>query len=194
MSFLYGLAFVVGLLILISLNVVKQKATTELYQKLHPPKKQQEEFLKACALYLEYRKDPETHPEPAKDAKRDAAKDIQDQGFLPACLEHLGSPKDQKARLKLFAADRQPAHITYQAIKTVSLTAFRACQAQDQLLSGYSQDKRFWNGATFDPDKWALYCSEMDHSFNQMVDRYLNEVQDASPLEVGPKTDQADLS
>lgn len=187
MSFLYGLAFVVGLVILISLNVVKQKATTELYQKLHPPKKQQEEFLKACALYLEYQKNSEEHPEPAEDAKRGAALDIQSQGFLPACLEHLGSPKDQKARLKLFAADRQPAHITYQAIKTVSLTAFRACQAQDQLLSGYSQDKRFWNGATFDPDKWNRYCSEMDHSFNQMVDRYLNELPSGASSETGPK-------
>ena len=128
MSFLYTLAFVVGLLILIFLNIVKQRANTELYRKLHPPKKQQEEFLKACELFLEYRKNPEEHPEPVKDAKRDAALDIQEQGFLPACLEHLGYPKDKNARLKLYAADGEPEHITYRAIETVSQETFRACQ------------------------------------------------------------------
>ena len=172
MTVLYVLAFVAGMAILIYLNVVKQKATTELYRKLHPPKKQQEEFLTACRLYLEYRKYPEEHPEPAKDAKRDAAHEIQEQGFLPACLEHLGYPKKQVDRLALYAADGEPEHLTYRAIETASREAFLACQTQDQSLSGYSQDKRFWNDATFDPDAWNRYCLEMNQEFQKLADLY----------------------
>ncbi len=176
MSFPFVIAFLVGMAILMYLNVVKQKATTELYQKLHPPKKQQEEFLKACELYLEYRKNPEEHPEPAKDAKRDAALDIQKQGFLPAALEHLAHPKDQKKRLALIIRDGEPSHITYQAIETASQAAFRTCQEQDALLSGYSQDKRFWNDATFNTDAWERYCNEMDQAFQQIAERYADNL------------------
>ena len=98
--------------------------------------------------------------------------EIQTQGFLPACLEHLGYPKKQDARLKLFAADGEPEHITYRAIETASPEAFLACQAQDRSLSGYSQDPRFWNDATFNLEAWERYCSEMRQEFQNIRERF----------------------
>lgn len=188
MSVMFGILVVLGIALLMFLNIVKQKATTDLYQKMHPPKKEQEEFLKACELYLEYRKDPETHPEPARDAKRDAAMAVENEGFLPAALEHLGYPKDPKKRAVLLAADKEPTHITYQSIETVSRAAFLACREEDRGLAGYSQDKRFWNDSTFSNDAWNRYIAEMDAAFNQMVDRYLSEVADTT-AEFGPHID-----
>ena len=192
MSFLYALALVGGILILIFLNVVKQRANMELYRKLHPPKKCQEEFLKACELFLAYCKAPEAHRAPAMEAKRDAALAIQEQGFLPACLEHLGRPKDRQARLALLAADREPSYITYQAIQRVSQAAFISCRAQDRSLTGYSQDQRFWDNGTFLPEKWDAYCHEMDLAFNRMVARYETELPDQSSAEPGPVIDLTD--
>ena len=187
MSVPFMLVLVGGLALIIFLTVVKQKATTELHHKLHPPKKQQEEFLKACELYLEYRKDPESHPIPAKHAKRDAAKDILEQGHLPAALIHLEFPKNPHARLLLMTQDSEPAHLTYRAIETASQEAFLICRQQDQDLTGYMQDKRFWNGGTLDTAAWSSYCEETELAYNQMVERYLKELPPESATEIGPK-------
>lgn len=175
MSFLLGLAAVALFLLLLFLTVVKHRADTALYQKLHPPKKQQEEFLKACALYLEYRNAPEAHPSPVRDAKRDAALAIQEEGFLPAALEHLAFPKKEEKRMALLCADGEPQPFTYQALQTASEEAFRVCQQQDQGLTGYSQDPRFWNGETFDTQAWEVYCGEMDRAFRELADRFSRE-------------------
>ena len=188
MSIPFILVLVGGLSLIIFLTVVKQRATTELHHKLHPPKKQQEEFLKACELYLEYRKDPETHPGPAKDAKRDAAKDILEQGHLPAALVHLEFPKNPHARLLLMTQDGEPAHFTYRAIETASQETFLTCRQQDQNLTGCMQDKQFWNGDTFSAEAWSHYCGDMEHAYNQMVERYLNELPPEFSSEIGPKT------
>lgn len=175
MSFLLGLAAAALFLLLLFLTVVKHRADTALYHKLHPPKKQQEEFLKACGLYLEYRNAPEAHPSPARDAKRDAALAIQQEGFLPAALEHLAFPKKEEKRLALLCADGEPKQFTYQAIQTASEESFRVCQQQDQGLTGYSQDPRFWNSETFDQAGWQDYCQEMDRAFRELADRFSRE-------------------
>lgn len=188
MSVLFGVVAIGALALIIFLTIVKQKATTDLYRKMHPPKKQQEEFLKACELYLEYRKNPEEHPEPARDAKRDAAADIQTQGYLPAALIHLGFPKDPRKRAALMVADQEPAHITYHAIETMSREAFLVCRKEDSGLTGYAQDPCFWNGPTFSNDTWKQYLAEMDTAFNNMVARYLSEVAD-SDAAFGPHID-----
>lgn len=175
MSFLLTAAVLATLALLLFLTMVKHKADTELHHKLHPPKKQQEEFLKACALYLEYRNAPEAHPSPVRDAKRDAALAIQEEGFLPAALEHLAFPKKEEKRMALLCADGEPKQFTYQAIQTVSAESFRVCQQQDQGLTGYSQDPRFWNGETFDTQAWEVYCGEMDRVFRELADRFSRE-------------------
>lgn len=169
MSFLLGLAAVALFLLLLFLTVVKHKADTALYQKLHPPKKQQEEFLKACALCMEY--EAAGHPEPAMEAKRDAALAIQKEGFLPAALERLGFPQKEEKRMALLCADGEPQPFTYQAIRTVSEEAFRVCQQQDQGLTGFAQAPRFWNSGTFDAKTWEAYCGEMDRAFRELADR-----------------------
>ena len=183
----FMLVLVGGLALIIFLTVVKQKATTELHHKLHPPKKQQEEFLKACQLYLEYRKDPEAHPEPAKDAKRDAAKDILAQGYLPAALVHLEFPKNPHARLLLMTQDGEPAHFTYRAIETASQEAFLTCRQQDQTLTGCMQDKQFWNGDTFSAEAWSHYCGDMELAYNQLVERCLKELPPEAAFKIGPQ-------
>jgi hypothetical protein len=185
MSVVYGIAFVAALAFLIFLNVVKNRASAELHTKLHPPKKEQEEFLKACELYLEYRNQPEEHPQLVADAKYDAAVQIRTDGFLPAALESLPvqstdkmkKPVDYKAIIR---ANGEPAYMTYKAIETVSRAAFLEAQKRDALLSGYSQDKRFWNQDCFNTEAWKQYCAEMNESFNRMVDRYLEEVKDGA--------------
>ncbi len=190
MSVVYGIAFVAAMAFLIFLNVVKNRSSAELYAKLHPPKKEQEEFLKVCELYLAYRNQPEEHPRPVVDAKYDAAVQIRTDGFLPAALESLPvrstdkmkKPVDYKAIIR---ADGEPAYMTCKAIETVSRTAFLEAQKRDALLSGYAQDKRFWNQDCFNTEAWKQYCAEMNEAFNRMVDRYLAEVQDGT--EKGPK-------
>ena len=190
MSVVYGIAFVAAMAFLIFLNVVKNRSSAELYAKLHPPKKEQEEFLKVCELYLAYRNQPEEHSQPVVDAKYDAAVQIRTDGFLPAALESLPvrstdkmkEPVDYKAIIR---ADGEPAYMTYKAIETVSRTAFLEAQKRDALLSGYAQDKRFWNQDCFNTEAWKQYCAEMNEAFNRMVDRYLTEVQDGT--EKGPK-------
>lgn len=190
MSVVYGIAFVAAMAFLIFLNVVKNRSSAELYAKLHPPKKEQEEFLKVCELYLAYRNQPEEHSQPVVDAKYDAAVQIRTDGFLPAALESLPvrstdkmkKPVDYKAIIR---ADGEPAYMTYKAIETVSRTAFLEAQKRDALLSGYAQDKRFWNQDCFNTEAWKQYCAEMNEAFNRMVDRYLTEVQDGT--EKGPK-------
>lgn len=190
MSVVYGIAFVAAMAFLIFLNVVKNRSSAELYAKLHPPKKEQEEFLKVCELYLAYRNQPEEHSQPVVDAKYDAAVQIRTDGFLPAALESLPvrstdkmkKPVDYKAIIR---ADGEPAYMTYKAIETVSRTAFLEAQKRDALLSGYAQDKRFWNQDCFNTEAWKQYCAEMNEAFNRMVDRYLAEVQDGT--EKGPK-------
>ena len=190
MSVVCGIAIVAALAFLIYLNVVKNRASMELHAKLHPPKKEQEEFLLACERYLEYRKQPEEHPQLLADAKYDAAVQIRTEGFLPAALESLPvrstdkmkKPVDYKAIIR---ADGEPAYMTYKAIETVSRTAFLEARKRDALLSGYSQDKRFWRQDCFNTEAWEQYCAEMDEAFNRMVDRYLAEVEDST--EKGPK-------
>ena len=190
MSIVYGIAFVAALAFLIFLNVVKNRAGAELHAKLHPPKKEQEEFLLVCERYLEYRNQLEEHPHLLADAKYDAAVQIRTEGFLPAALESLPvrstdkmkKPVDYKAIIR---ADGEPAYMTYTAIETVSRTAFLEARKRDALLSGYAQDKRFWNQDCFNPEAWKQYCAEMDEAFNRMVDRYLAEVEDGT--EKGPK-------
>ena len=190
MSVVYGIAFVAAMAFLIFLNVVKNRSSAELYAKLHPPKKEQEEFLKVCELYLAYRNQLEEHSQPVVDAKYDAAVQIRTDGFLPAALESLPvrstdkmkKPVDYKAIIR---ADGEPAYMTYKAIETVSRTAFLEAQKRDALLSGYAQDKRFWNQDCFNTEAWKQYCAEMNEAFNRMVDRYLAEVQDGT--EKGPR-------
>lgn len=173
MSFLLGLAAAALFLLLLFLTVVKHKADTALYHKLHPPKKQQEEFLRACALCMEY--EAAGRPEAAMEAKRDAALAIQEEGFLPAALEHLAFPKKEEKRMALLCANGEPQQFTYQAIRTVSQEAFRICQQQDQGLTGFAQDPRFWNGETFDQTGWQDYCQEMDRAFRELADRFSRE-------------------
>lgn len=181
MSFLYGIAFLVLLAVLIFLSVVRNSASANLHAKLHPPKKEQEEFLKACELYLEYCKNPQEHPEPEADAKYDAAVWIQKEGFLPAALEELPvqrtenrfqKPVDYKAMMR---EEGQPAYMTYEAIRNLRREAFLAARKQDQLLSGYTQDPRFWNGDTFNAEAWKAYCAEMDAAFCQMADQAVTQ-------------------
>jgi hypothetical protein len=189
MSVVYGIAFVAAMAFLIFLNVVKNRTSAELYAKLHPPKKEQEEFLKACELYLAYRNQPEEHLQPVMDAKYDAAVQIRTDGFLPAALESLPvrstdkmkKPVDYKAIIR---ADGEPEYMTYKAIETVSRAAFLEAQKRDALLSGYAQDKRFWNQDCFNAEAWKQYCAERNEAFNRMVDRYLAEVEDGT--EKGP--------
>ena len=186
----FMLVLVGGLALIIFLTVVKQKATTELHHKLHPPKKEQEEFLMACERYLEYRKQPEEHPQLLADAKYDAAVQIRTEGFLPAALECLPVQNDNKLKKPvdykaIIRADGEPAYMTYKAIETVNRTAFLEARKRDALLSGYAQDKRFWNQDCFNPEAWKQYCAEMDEAFSRMVDRYLAEVEDGT--EKGPK-------
>ena len=190
MSVVYGIAFVAALAFLIFLNVVKNRASAELHAKLHPPKKEQEEFLNACERYLEYRNQKEEHPQPVADAKYDAAVQIRTEGFLPAALERLPTPNTGKMKRPvdykaIIRADAEPAYMTYKAIETVSRDAFLEARKRDALLSGYSQDKRFWNQDCFSQEAWKQYCAEMDEAFNRMVDRYLAEVEDGT--EKGPK-------
>ena len=191
MSGLYIILAVILLVAAIFISSMRLKLGNEQYKNTHPPKKQQEEFLKACELYLEYRKDPAEHPKPAKDAKRDAGLDISSQGYLPACLKSTVIPRG--AELKwIVSEDASPAYMTYQAIETVSQQTFCECQTQDGLLTGYSQDPRFWKETTFDIDGWKRYCCEMSEAFNQLVDRYLTEVQDETVK--GPKINLDDPS
>ena len=192
MSFLSILAFFVLLAVLICLNVVKNRASADLHTKLHPPKKEQEEFLKVCELYLDYRKAPEDHPEPEADAKYDAAVSVRTEGFLPMAWERLpvhnpgkGKPKvDYKSFLR---ADGEPEYVTYDAIRTASREVFLKCRKQDQLLSGYSQDPRFWNDGTFNSKAWQTYCGEMDTAFDQLAERFLREAEGG--IEKGPDMD-----
>lgn len=193
MTIVSAIVFVAALAILIFLTVVKNRAGAELHAKLHPPKKEQEEFLKACELYLEYRKNPEEHPNLMADAKYDAAVQIRTDGFLPAALKSLPvhstnkmkKPVDYKAIIR---ADGEPAYMTYDAIRTVSQKAFLECRKQDGMLTGYSQDKRFWNDDVFNIEAWKNYCDDMEIVFNQMVDRYQEEVDDGT--EKGPKMER----
>ena len=180
MSFLYGAAFLVLLAVLIFLSVVRNKVGVKLHVKLHPPKKQQEEFLKACELYLEYRNDPQEHPEPESDAKYNAAVWIQKDGFLPAALEELPvrrteklfqRPVDYKAMMR---EEGEPAYMTYEAIRKICREALLEARKQDQLLSGYTQDPRFWNGDTFNAEAWKAYCAEMDAAFDRLADQAAN--------------------
>ena len=181
MTIVYVIGFVAAMAFLIYLNVVKNRASAELHAKLHPPKKEQEEFLKVCELYLEYRKASEEHPNPAADAKYDAAVQIRTDGFLPAALERLPVHSTNKMKKAvdykaILRADGEPAYMTYEAIRTVSQTAFRESRKQDEMLTGYSQDKRFWNNDVFNMEAWKSYCDDMDSAFNQMVERYASEV------------------
>lgn len=176
MSLLSVIAFLVLLALLIFVSVIRNRANTLLHEKLHPPKKEQEEFLKACELYLEYREKPEEHPEPEADAKYDAAVIVRKEGFLPMALEHLPVQNSGKGRPKVdykksLRADGEPEYVTYDAIRTMSRDAFLKCRKQDQLLSGYSQDPRFWNNDTFNNGAWGTYCSEMDDAFDQLAER-----------------------
>ena len=191
MPVLYTILMVLLLIAAIFLSSLRLKLGNEQHKKTHPPQKQQEEFLKACELYLEYRKDPSEHPHPAKDAKCDAGLDISSQGYLPACLKSTVIPKGADIKW-LLREDASPEYMTYNAIETVSQNTFLECQTQDGLLSGYSQDARFWNESTFDIDGWKRYCREMSKAFNQLVDRYMAEVQDETIK--GPKIDLGDLS
>lgn len=177
MSFLSILAFVGLLAALIALNVVKNRANADLHAKLHPPKKEQEEFLKACELYLEYCEKPEEHPEPEADAKYDAAVAVRKEGFLPMALERLPVQNPGKGKRKVdyksfLRADGEPEYVTYDAIRTASREVFLKCRKQDQLLSGYSQDPRFWNEGTFHIGAWETYCGEMDAAFDQLAERF----------------------
>ena len=191
MSFLSIVLFAALIAVLILLTVVKNRASADLHAKLHPPKKEQEEFLKACELYLEYRNNPSEHPDPVADAKYDAAVWSRTGGFLPLALDPLPvhradkrfqKPVDYKAILR---ADGEPAYLTYEAIQTVNRAAFLECRKHDQLLSGYSQDPRFWNGGTFQTNAWKEYCAEMDAAFNAMVERFVRETNDGA--EKGPR-------
>jgi len=191
MSVLSMILFCVALAALIFLTVVKNRASAELHAKLHPPKKEQEEFLKACELYLEYRRNPQEHPEPEADAKYDAAVWVRADGFLPAALEQLPvqrtdkkfqKPVDYKAIIR---ADGEPAYVTYDAIRNVRQAAFLECRKHDQLLSGYTQDPRFWRDGSFHAEAWKEYCAGMDEAFNRMVERFLQEVDDGA--EKGPR-------
>ena len=177
MSVLHVVLFVLLLVCLIFLSVVRNKASTDLHAKLHPPKKAQEEFLKACELYLEYRETPQEHPEPEAEAKYDAAVWIRTAGFLPMALERLPvqrtkrfeKPTDYKTILR---ADGEPEYVTYEAIRAVSHEAFLACRKQDEGLSGYIQDPCFWQDGTLKREAWADYCAEMDAAFEQIQARF----------------------
>lgn len=191
MSFLSIILFCIALAVLMFLTVVKNRANADLHAKLHPPKKGQEEFLKACELYLEYCRAPQEHPEPEADAKYDAAVWIRKEGFLPLGLEQLPvqrtgkrfqKPVDYKAILR---ADGEPSYLTYEVIRNVNREAFLECRKQDQLLSGYRQAPRFWKDGTLDAAAWKEYCTEMDAAFDEMVDRFLREAEDGA--EKGPR-------
>lgn len=178
MSFLYGAAFLVLLAVLIFLSVVRNRAGADLHAKLHPPRKEQEEFLKACELYLEYKNDLETHPEPEADAKYDAAVWIRKEGYLPAALEQLpvqSTDRRFKKKLdhkKIMREDGEPAYMTYDAIRNIRQEAFRSAQKQDGLLTGYAQDPRFWReDGTFDTEAWKTYCADMNAAFSQLAER-----------------------
>lgn len=186
MSFLYVILAILLLVAAIVITSIRLRLGNERYLKTHPPKKHQEEFLKACELYLEYRKDPAGHPKPARDAKRDAGLHISAQGYLPACMDSTALPRGMDIKLRL-SVDDDPAYMSFHAIKTASQQSFHECQVQDSLLSGYSQDKRFWKESTFDINSWTLYCSEMNEAFNSLVDRYLSEAQENEIPEIGPK-------
>lgn len=193
MSFLSIILFCVAVAALIFLTVVKNRASADLHSKLHPPKKEQEEFLKACELYLEYCNNPQEHPEPEADAKYDAAVWIRTAGFLPVALERLPVQRTDKRLRKpvdykaIIRADGEPAYLTYDAIRNIRQTAFLACRKQDQMLSGYTQDPRFWKEGTFNAEAWKEYCAEMNAAFNHMVERFLSEVNDGA--EKGPRID-----
>lgn len=193
MSSLYVILFVLLLAAAIFVSSLRLRLGNEQHRKTHPPKKQQEEFLKACELYLEYRKNPAEHSNPAKDAKRDAGLHIHSEGYLPACMESTVLPRGMDINLRL-GVDTDPAYMSYRAIETVSQQSFLECQKQDALLSGYSKDARFWKETTFDIDGWNRYCREMREAFNALVDRYLNEVQETPSSTLGPKIDPEDLS
>lgn len=187
MSVLSILAFVVLLVLLIAVSLLRNRANTLLYEKLHPPKKEQEEFLKACELYLEYAGAPQEHPDPAADAKYDAAKWMQEAGFLPVSFDRLPRQMAEMNKKRvLMRASGHPAYLTYDAIRTVSRDAFLECRKQDQLLSGYSKDPRFWDGGTFNPVAWKAYCAEMDAAFDQMTERFRQE---ADAAEKAPRMD-----
>lgn len=190
MSFLSIILFCVALAFLIFLTVVKNRASADLHTKLHPPKKEQEEFLKACELYLEYRQNLQEHPEPEADAKYDAAVWIRKEGFLPMGLEQLPVQQTDKRFRKsvdykaILRADGEPDYLTYEAIRNVSREAFLECRKHDQLLSGYTQDPCFWNEGTFNAEAWKEYCAKMDAVFDEMVGRFLRETD--SGTESGP--------
>jgi hypothetical protein len=177
MSFLSMIAFVALVAVLIGLNVVKNRASAELHTKLHPPKKEQEEFLKTCELYLEYCEKPEEHPEPEADAKYDAAVSVRMEGFLPMAWERLPVQNAGKGKRKVdyksfLRSDGEPEYVTYDAIRNMSRDVFLKCRKQDQLLSGYSQDPRFWKEGTFNNGAWETYCGEMDAAFSQLEERF----------------------
>lgn len=181
MSFLSIILFCVAVAALIFLTVVKNRASADLHSKLHPPKKEQEEFLKACELYLEYCNNPQEHPEPEADAKYDAAVWIRKEGFLPMGLEQLPVQRTDKRFQKptdykvILRRDGEPTYLTYDAIRTADRAAFLECRKHDELLSGYTQDPRFWNSGTFNTGAWKDYCAEMDRAFNRLADRFQQE-------------------
>ena len=188
MSFLSIMIFALLLVLLVLVSMIRNRANTLLYEKLHPSKKEQEEFLTACELYLEYQKDPDKHADPAADAKFDAAGIMQKAGDLPMAWDRLPRQMaEMKKKNELLRADGEPAYLTYDAIRTVNRAAFLECRKHDELLSGYTQDPRFWNGGTFDSGAWKDYCAEMDLAFNRMADRFLRETDDDT--EKGPRMD-----
>ena len=162
------------------------------YQKEHPPHKFQEEYLKACELYLEYRKDRAAHPNPAQDAKHDAAMFIKAQGFLPACLDSTIGWDDYEDLMWRYYSSGYPAYMSYNAIERCNLDSYMHFQSEDSGCAGYNRDNQFWDKGSFKNKEWNYYCYEMDSEFNDLGDRFIQEVRVAYRT-FGPKIDQTDV-